>query len=74
MNDYPYATLGANGWLHCHGLHRPSFPILLRDVLHRFGYMGIPTYCGRLYREFKRSRCEVHVDVPTHPSDPSMMA
>jgi hypothetical protein len=74
MNDYPYATLGADRWLRCDGLHRPGFPTFLWDVLHRFGYTGTPVYCGRLYREFRRGCCEVHVDVPTHPSDPSMIA
>jgi hypothetical protein len=74
MDDYPYATLRANGWLRCDGLHRPSFPTLLRDVLHRFGYMGTPMYHGHLYREFGHGHCEVHVDILTHPSDPSLMA
>jgi hypothetical protein len=50
MDDYPYATLGANGWFCCDGLHRPSFRTLLRDVLHLFGNTGIPTYHGRPYR------------------------
>jgi hypothetical protein len=49
MNDYPYATHGANGWFRCDGLHCPGFPTLLRDVLHRFGYTGTPTYHGRPY-------------------------
>jgi hypothetical protein len=74
MADYPYVTLGANGWLRCDGLHRPGFPTLFRDVLHRFSHMGTFVYHGRLYHEFRRGRCEVHVDVPTHPSDPGMMA
>jgi len=74
MDDYPYATLGADGWLRCDGLHRPGFPLLLRDVLRRFGYTGSPSYRGRLYREFGRGCCEVHVDVPPHPSDPSFSA
>jgi hypothetical protein len=50
MDDYPYATLGADGWFRCDGLHRPGFPTLLRDVLHRFGYTGLPAYHGRPYR------------------------
>jgi hypothetical protein len=29
MDDYPYATLGADRWFHCDGLHRPRFPTLL---------------------------------------------
>jgi hypothetical protein len=74
MDDYPYATLRADGCLHCDGLHRPDFPILLRDVLHHFGDTGTLTYCGHMYHEFGRGRCEVHVNIPTHPSDPSLMA
>jgi hypothetical protein len=41
-------TRGADGWFRCDRLHRPGFPTFLRDVLYRFGYTGIPTYCGRL--------------------------
>jgi hypothetical protein len=48
--------------------------MLLRDVLHRFGYMGTPAYHGRPCHKFGRARCEVHVDIPTHPSDPTMTA
>jgi hypothetical protein len=74
MDDYPYATLGADGWFRCDGLHRPGFPTLLRDVLHRFGYTGFPAYRGRLYCQFGLGRCKVHVDVPAHPTDPTMAA
>jgi hypothetical protein len=74
MNDYPYATLGADGWLRCDELHRPGFPTLFQNVLHRFGHTGTPAYCGRPYREFKRGRCEVHVDVTAHPSNLGMTA
>jgi hypothetical protein len=74
MDDYPYATLGADGWLRCDGLHRPDFSTLPQDVLHHFGYTGTPTYRGYPYREFGCVRCKVHVDVPAHPSDPGMMA
>jgi hypothetical protein len=74
MDDYPYGTLGANGWFRCEGLHRPSFPTLLRDVLHRFGYTGIPTYRGHLYCQFGLGRCKVHMDIPAHPTDLTMMA
>jgi hypothetical protein len=42
MDDYPYTSLGADGWFRCDGLHRPGFPTLLRDVLHHFGYTGFP--------------------------------
>jgi hypothetical protein len=41
-------------------------------MLHHFGHTGTPTYHGRLYREFRHGRCEVHVDIPAHHSDPGM--
>jgi hypothetical protein len=74
MDDYPYATLGADGWFRCDGLHRPRFPTLLRDVLHRFGYTGFPTYHGRPYRQLGLGCCKVHVDIPAHPTNPTMTA
>jgi hypothetical protein len=74
MDDYPYATLGADGWFRCHELHRPGFPTLLRDMLHRFGYAGIPEYCGHPYHQFSLGRCKVHVDIPAHSTDLTMMA
>jgi hypothetical protein len=52
MDDYPYATHGANGWFHCDGLHHPGFPTLLRDVVHYFGYIWIPAYHGHPYCQF----------------------
>jgi hypothetical protein len=33
-----------------------------------------PVYHGHLYREFEHGHCEVHIDILTHPSDPSMTA
>jgi hypothetical protein len=74
MDDYPYATLGADGWFRCDGLHRPGFPTLLRDVLHRFGHAGILVYRGYPYCQFRLGRCKVHVDIPAHPIDPTMTA
>jgi hypothetical protein len=74
MDDYPYATLGADGWFLCDGLHRPGFPTLLRDMLHRFGYTGLPTYRGHPYRQFGLGRYKVHVDLLAHPTDPTMTA
>jgi hypothetical protein len=74
MDDYPYATIGANRWFCCDGLHRPGFPTLLRDVLHRFGYVGLPAYRGRPYRQFGLGHCKVHVDISAHPTDPTMTA
>jgi hypothetical protein len=72
MDDYPYATLGADGWFRCDRLHHPGFPTLFRDMLHRFGYTGLPAYHGRLYRQFRLWRCKVHVDILAHPTDPTM--
>jgi hypothetical protein len=43
-------------------------------VLHRFSYMGLPTYRGRLYCQFGLRRCKVHVDILAHPIDPTMTA
>jgi hypothetical protein len=74
MDDYPYATLGVDRWFCCDGLHRPGFPTLLRDVLHRFGKTGLPAYHGRPYCQFGLGRCKVHVDILAHPTDPTMMA
>jgi hypothetical protein len=72
MDEYPYTFLGAEGWQCSDGLHRPSFPTLLQDMLHCFGFTGTPTYQGHLYREFGHGRCEVHVDIPPHRSNPSL--
>jgi hypothetical protein len=74
MDDYPYTTLGADGWFHCDGLHHPGFSSLLRDILHRFGYTGLPTYHGHPYRQFGLGRYKVHVDILAHPIDPTMTA
>jgi hypothetical protein len=74
MDDYPYATLGADGWFGCDGWHCPGFPTLLRDVLHRFSYTGLPAYRGRPYHQFGLGRCKVHVDILAHPTNPTMTA
>jgi hypothetical protein len=74
MDDYPYVILRADGRLCCDRLHHPSFPTLIRDVLHRFSHTETPAYRGRLYREFRCGRCEVHMDVQAHPSDLGMTA
>jgi hypothetical protein len=74
MDDYPYATLGADGWFRCDGLYRPGFPTLLRDMLHRFGYMGLPTYRGCTHHQFRLRHCMVHADISVHPTDPTMTA
>jgi hypothetical protein len=74
MDDYPYATLGADGWFRCDGLHHPGFPTLLQDVLHRFGYTSFLAYHGRPYHQLGLGHCKVHVDIPAHPIDPTMTA
>jgi hypothetical protein len=58
----------------CDGLHRPGFPTLPRDVLHRIGYTGLPTYRGHPYHQFGLGHCKVHVDILAHPINPTMMA
>jgi hypothetical protein len=63
MDDNPYTTHGADGWLRCDGLHHPGIPTLLQDVLHRFSHTRTPAYRGRPYHEFMRGRCEVHMDI-----------
>jgi hypothetical protein len=72
MVDYPYATLGANGWLRCDGLHHPDFLTLLWDMLYHLGHTGTPVYHGFPKCEFGRGRYEVHVDILAHLSDPGM--
>jgi hypothetical protein len=74
MDDYPYTTLGADGWFLCYGLHCPGFPTLLQDVLHRFGYTSFLAYRGRLCHQFGLGHCKVHVDIPAHHTDPTMTA
>jgi hypothetical protein len=74
MDDYPYATIGVDGWFCCDGLHRLGFPTLLRDVLHRFGYTGLLAYRGHPYRQFGLGHCKVHVDILAHLTDPTMTA
>jgi hypothetical protein len=74
MIDYPYATLRADGWFRCDGLHRPDFPTLLRDMLHHFGYTRIPAFHGCPYRQFGLGHYKVHVDIPAHPTNPTMTA
>jgi hypothetical protein len=43
-------------------------------VLHHFGHTGTPAYRGCSYHEFGHGCCEVHVDIPAHPSDLGMTA
>jgi hypothetical protein len=74
MDNYPYVTLRVDRWLRCDGLYCPDFPMLLWNVLHCFDYTGTPAYRGHPYREFGCARYEVHVEILTHPFNPSMTA
>jgi hypothetical protein len=42
MDVYPYVTLGADGWFRYDGLHRPSFPTLLRTCCTDLVTRGFP--------------------------------
>jgi hypothetical protein len=51
MDDYPYATLGADGWFRCDGLHCPGFPTALgddlNDTLERAAHQTLTVFCER---------------------------
>jgi hypothetical protein len=52
------------------GLHHHGFHLLLWDALVQTGYWDRALeYYGRLY-EHGLQRCEVHVDIPSHPVFP----
>jgi GTP cyclohydrolase I len=53
-------------------LHRPGFSTLLWDVLHHFGYTSLPAYHDRPYHQFRLGHFKVYVDIPVHPTDPTM--
>jgi hypothetical protein len=70
MGDYSYCTC-KNGYLCMRGLHRHGFPLLLWDALVQIGYGDrAPEYYGQLYEEHGLQRCEVYVDIPSHPVFP----
>jgi hypothetical protein len=70
MGDYSYYTF-ENGHLRTRGLHRHGFPLLLWDALVQTGYRDIALeYYGRLYEEHELQRCEVYIDIPSHPVFP----
>jgi hypothetical protein len=73
MDDYPTSPLEPTDGSVVTGC-TPGFPTLLRDVLHRIGYTGLPVYRGRSYHQFGLGHCKVHVDIPAHPTDPTMTA
>jgi hypothetical protein len=70
MVDYSYCTY-KDGWLRTRGLHRHGFPMLLWDTLMQTGYREeVPEYSGRLYMEHGLPRCEVYIDIQSHPVFP----
>jgi hypothetical protein len=70
MGDYSYRTF-ENDRLRTRDLHRHSFPLLLWDALVQTGYGDrSPEYYGQLYEEHGLQRCEVYVDIPSHPRLP----
>jgi hypothetical protein len=50
------------------GLHYHSFPLLLWNILVQTGYGDrAPEYYGRLFEEHGLQRCEIYIDIPSHP-------
>jgi hypothetical protein len=67
MGDYLYCTF-ENGRLRTRGLHRHGFPLLLWDALVQVGYGDRALeYYGQLYEKHGLQRCEVYIDIPSHP-------
>jgi hypothetical protein len=70
MIDYSYCTY-EDGWLRMTGLHHHGFPMLLWDALLQTAYgEEVLEYRRRLYMEHDLPRCEVHVDIRSHPMFP----
>jgi hypothetical protein len=70
MGDYSYYTF-ENGHLRTRGLHRHDFPLLLWDALVEIGYgERAPEYYDRLFEEHGLRRCEVYIDILSHPMFP----
>jgi hypothetical protein len=70
MGDYSYCTF-ENGHLHTTGLHRHDFSLLPWDALVQTGYGNRALeYYSRLYEEHGLQRCEVYVNIPSHPVFP----
>jgi hypothetical protein len=70
VGGYSYCTF-ENGHLRMRGLHHHSFPLLLWVALVQTGYGDrAPEYYGRLYEEHGLQRCEVYIDIPSHPVFP----
>jgi hypothetical protein len=70
MGDYSYCSF-QDGWLCTWGLHHHGYPTLMWDTLVQTGYGDTPPdYYGRLFEEHGLQRCEVYVDIPSHPVFP----
>jgi hypothetical protein len=70
MGDYSYCSF-EDDRLCTWGLQRHGLPMLLWDTLVQTGYGDTsPEYYGRLFEEYGLRRCEVYVDIPSHPVFP----
>jgi hypothetical protein len=70
MGDYSYCTF-EDGWLCMRGLNHYDFPLLLWDALVQTGYGDeVLEYYRRLFEEYVQKRCEVYIDIPSHPMFP----
>jgi hypothetical protein len=52
----------------------PVFPSCSGTCCTALATRGPPTYRGRPYRHFRLGCCKVHVDIPAHPTDPTITA
>jgi hypothetical protein len=60
-----------NDHLRTRGLHCHGFPLLQWDALVQTGYGDkAPEYYGRFYEEHSLQRCEVYINIPSHPVFP----
>jgi hypothetical protein len=70
MDNYPHFTLTEDGRLVSTGQHRPGFPRVLNDALHRLGYNGDdPLYRCSLSTAHGLDMWEVSLTVPFDPTD-----
>jgi hypothetical protein len=68
MGDNSYCTF-ENGRLRARGLHHHDFPLMLWDAIVQTGYGDrAPEYYGQLYEEHSLQRCEVYLDILSHPA------
>jgi hypothetical protein len=71
MGDYLYCNF-EDGQLCTKGLHRHNFPLVLWDALVQTSYGGeVLEYYRWLYEEHGLQRCEVYVNILSHPVFPN---